>query len=228
MPGDSGASEQAGEKHGGAGSQAVLKGDAAQQTLQRNWVAVEAFRVAEYFGEESHVDDLRAHQGKDDAEDHRVYIQDNVRCQVARARKKPKDQGQTEDEQGNAGKQEKPVGSVQQEKPQGTPAIAKAAQVRRAATLVGPEDDGDFADARADLSSFDDEFGGEFHSGASDIEAVIDGAGKSPHAAIAVADSNVKEKIEQRRKTGVAEIFVELGHGARFDAAAEAIAHHDV
>src|SRR5882757_2604709 len=98
----------------------------------------------------------------------------------------------------------------------------------RAAALVWPEDDGDFGDAGADLGGLDDKLEGKLHTGAAQIQFVVESAPESPHAAVAVAYSRAEEKIHQPAQTGIAKIFVQRRHGAGLDAAAKAIAHDQV
>jgi len=98
----------------------------------------------------------------------------------------------------------------------------------RAPPLVGPQNDRDLRDARPDLRGFDDHLEREFHPRTSQVQAVVQTAGESPHPAVAVPDMNVKKCIEQTSETGIAEVFVERRHGARFDFAPESVAHHHV
>ncbi len=98
----------------------------------------------------------------------------------------------------------------------------------RAPPLVGPQNDRDLRDARPDLRGFDDHLEREFHPRTSQVQAVVQTAGESPHPAVAVPDMNVKKCIEQSSETGIAEVFVERRHGARFDFAPEPVAHHHV
>src|SRR5207249_10584749 len=62
----------------------------------------------------------------------------------------------------------------------------------------------------------------------SQVQAVVQTAGESPHPAVAVPDVNVKKCIEHSSETGIAEVFVERRHGPWFDFAPEPVAHHHV
>src|SRR5580698_7240647 len=109
-----------------------------------------------------------------------------------------------------------------------TPAVTKAAKVRRTPAFIRPQGYGNFRNARAQLFRLDDEFGSEFHSRAAHIHLIKNGAGKSPHPAMAVPDSRTEEKIQQRRKPRIADIFVVPGHGTRPNPSPKTIAHHHV
>src|SRR5580700_4982243 len=100
--------------------------------------------------------------------------------------------------------------------------------MRRAFALVGPENDGDFGDAGANLAGLDDKLKGKFHPCAAQIQFVIKIAPKSPHSAVAVSDSRTEEKIYKPTQTGIAEIPVERRHCAWLDATSEPISHHQV
>src|ERR1700732_3487882 len=96
----------------------------------------------------------------------------------------------------------------------------------RPAALVGPQYDGNLRDARPDLPSFDNHLQREFHSGASNIQPVIESAREPTHTAVAIADTYAKKKIQHRRQARIPEIPVQRRHCTGFDSAAEAIAHH--
>src|SRR5258708_3498721 len=100
--------------------------------------------------------------------------------------------------------------------------------VGRPLALVWAEGDGDFGDAGADLGGLDDKLEGKPHTGAAQIQFVVESAPESPHAAVAVAYSRAEEKIHQPAQTGIAKVSVQRRHGAGLDAAAKAIAHDEV
>ena len=100
--------------------------------------------------------------------------------------------------------------------------------MRRASPLVGPQNNGNLRDARADLRRLDNHFQRKFHSRAAHVQPVVKSARKSAHAAIAVANARVKKSVEQRGEAGVAQVLVRRRHRSRLDSPAEAIAHHDV
>ncbi len=98
----------------------------------------------------------------------------------------------------------------------------------RTAALVRPEDDGNLGNAGADLAGLDDELQGKFHARAAQIQFVVERSAEATHAAIAVSDAGAEEEIYKPAQSGIAKIFVQRRHGARLDAASEAIAHDEV
>src|SRR5262249_3424598 len=128
-------------------------------------------------------------QSENYAEDHGVNIEGDSRCDHPRSGIQPANQKKAEHNQKSSWQQKEPVGRVKQHESHMTPAVTKAAEVRRAAALVGPQGDRDFRNFRAKLSGLDHEFGGEFHAGASQVHAVVDFAREAAHAAVAVSDA---------------------------------------
>src|SRR5271168_2959646 len=108
------------------------------------------------------------------------------------------------------------------------PAVPEAPQMRRAPPLVGPQRDGNLRYLCAKLCRLDNKFGCELHSRAAQVHAVVNGARKAAHSAMAVADARVKKKIEHRREPGISDVLVVPGHGAGLDLAAKAVAHNHV
>src|SRR5260370_15404709 len=96
----------------------------------------------------------------------------------------------------------------------------------RTPAFVRPQDDGDFRAASADLGGFNDHLQGEFSAGDWDLEVIIELAGESAHAAIAIADACVKQSVEKPGKAGIAEVFVKRRHGSGLDPAPKAVAHN--
>ncbi len=108
------------------------------------------------------------------------------------------------------------------------PAVAEAAQMRRAVAAVGAEDRRYLADFLLVQGSLDHHFTGEFHAGRAQVEALVGVLAKAAQAAVGVADGRAEEEVEDAAEHRVADIFVVPGHGAGLDAAFEAIAHHQV
>src|SRR5579859_6129210 len=126
-----------------------------------------------------------------------MYVQSDPGSNLPWSGQKPEHQGEPANEKQATRQKIKPVGRVQEHKAKTSPAVAETAEVGRTATLVGPEDDGNFGDARADLAGFDDKLEGKFHSRAAQIQSVVERAAEATHAAIAVPNSGAKEKIHQ-------------------------------
>src|SRR5215469_9087077 len=100
--------------------------------------------------------------------------------------------------------------------------------MRRPAALVGPQDDGDFSDARSDLTGFDNEFQRKFHSRTTQIQFVVQLAAETSQTAIAVTHTGSEEKINQPAESRIPEVFVQRRHRSWFDPAAKPISHYEI
>jgi hypothetical protein len=78
------------------------------------------------------------------------------------------------------------------------------------------------------LAGFDDKFEGKFHARAAEVQSVEKISAKTSHAAITIPDSGSKQKVYEPTQTGIAQVFVQFGHGARFDATPEAVPHDQI
>ena len=108
------------------------------------------------------------------------------------------------------------------------PAVAKRAQVRRAAALVGVELDRHFADIEAGAIGVDDHLGRELHPRRSRVDPREGVRGEAAHAAMKIADRRAVEPTRNRGKHRIAEIAMQRRHGAGLDPAGKAIAHDQV
>src|SRR6516164_3969693 len=94
--------------------------------------------------------------------------------------------------------------------------------------LVGPEDNWDFSDARANLAGFDNEFQRKFHSRTTQIQFVVQLAAETSQTAITVTYTGSKEKINQPAESGIPKVFVQRRHRSWFDPAAKPISHYEI
>ena len=105
------------------------------------------------------------------------------------------------------------------------PAVAPASQMRRAGTAVGPQHRRHLGDAQAADRRLHHHFAGEFHPRRLQIERQDGAAVEAAQAAVEIAARAAEEDAADRRQHGVAEVAVQLRHGAGHDAALEAVAH---
>src|ERR1700734_2581534 len=222
------ASKKPDQKESASQQQTGFESDMSERASQRNILAIEPLCVTETFSERANRKNLRAEQRKHDSEDHRMNVERDARRDHTRSRQQPKHERKTNGDQRRSRKQEKPIRRVEQHEAQMPPTITKTAQMRRTPALVGPKRDRNFSDLRAQLRSLNHKLRRKLHPRASQIHLVVNRAGESPHAAMAVSDAGMKKEIEQPRKAGIANVFVVPRHRPAFDLAATAISHHDV
>src|SRR5215475_11395710 len=95
--------------------------------------------------------------------------------------------------------------------------------MRRPPSFVRPQNYRNLSDSCFRLRGFDDEFECEFHTRATQVQSVVKFPSETPHAAIPIAHTRSKKKVNQPCQTRISEIFVEWRHRAGFDATAKAI-----
>src|SRR6201989_255470 len=109
-----------------------------------------------------------------------------------------------------------------------TPAVAPSAEVWGAAAAVGGEGSGNFGEAEVGERGFDDHLAGELHASGAEVEAENGVAAHGADATVEVTDGDAEEEAADEAEDGVAEVFMQRGHGSRFNLAAEAIADDEV
>src|SRR5579864_1727462 len=147
---------------------------------------------------------------------------------MTRAGQEPEHNGYPKQGKDAPGQEKQPIGRIKQHEPKVPPAIREAAEMRRPAALVRPQDDWNLGYARPDLRSLNDELRCEFHPAATQVHSIKGRSGKAAHSAMAIADARAEEQIQQTREAGIAQVLVVPGHGARLDSAMKAVAHYDV
>ena len=91
--------------------------------------------------------------------------------------------------------------------------------MRRAAAAIGRESGGDLGHAEAGEGGFDDHLGGELHACGAEVEREDGVATEGAESTVEVADGNAEEDAADGGEDGVAEVFVERGHGSGLDRA---------
>src|SRR5215471_15103732 len=167
------ATRKTNKKEDSTHEQSSFQRDPAQNPPQRHGAAVKAFRIAEYFCERADRKNLRAKKREDHAKNHRVNIQNHARRNLPLPWQQPKDEKESDDQQSRTGEKEQPVWRVHQHEAQASPAVTKAAQMRRTPALVGPKNNRDFCNPSADLRSLDNHFQRKLHTGAAHIQAIV-------------------------------------------------------
>src|SRR5262245_33633090 len=108
------------------------------------------------------------------------------------------------------------------------PAVAEAAQVRRAVAAVGAERRRHLADLLLVEAGLDDHLAGELHAGRGEVKLEVGVLAKAAQAAVGVLDGAAEEEVEDAGEDGVADVAMQPGHGAGLDATPEAVAHDQV
>jgi hypothetical protein len=123
---------------------------------------------------------------------------------------------------------EQPVRRECQQKLQVQPAVAPAAQVRRAGAPVRAERRRDLGHLQTHDRGLDHHLGGELHPRRVQLEPEDGLTRETAQAAMEITDRRAEEHAPDRRKNGIAEVPVQGRHGAGRDPALEAVAHDQV
>ena len=70
-----------------------------------------------------------------------------------------------------------------------------------------------------------DHLAGEFHARTGEAQSLVAIASQGPQPTMGVSDAGMEQEVEQTRKQRIADVPILPGHGARLDAAGEAVAH---
>ena len=92
------------------------------------------------------------------------------------------------------------------------PAVAKAAQVRRAVSAIRVENDGNFRNLLVVQTGFDDHLAGELHPRSFDVQSLVGFLAERSQAAVRVADRRVKKEVQDARQDRIADIAMEPRH----------------
>jgi hypothetical protein len=109
-----------------------------------------------------------------------------------------------------------------------SPSVAPGSKVRRAASTIGRERRGNLHDCKLLQGGFDHHFTGEFHARRSQIESDDRIASKTTDTAVEITNGAAEQHPANCRENGVSEIAMQSWHRTRFDAAGEAVPHHQI
>ena len=213
-----------GDDHERSSDQAVLEPQLRPEPLDQRVGLVEVeHRVAA--SEDSELDDLRADQCRQAADDHGVDVEVDT-AEVDRAGREREHHHQPECEQQQAGDHEEERRAVDEHEAQVAPAVAPGVQLRLAGARVVV--DRHLADRDLALGGLEDHLGGELHAGRVQVEPGDGAAPDRAKAAVGVRDLDAEEDVQDRRQDRVADPAVLPGHRALVDPALEARAEHEL
>src|SRR5580704_2915847 len=145
-----------------------------------------------------------------------------------RSARQGRDQHQTEEHQGAAGREIEIVRSVGEDEFQMAPAIAEGSQMRRAVASVGTQRCRDLRHAQTRSHSVDDHFGRELHTYRAQFHPGERRACEGAHAAMEITNRRSMYGTSERRQYRVAEIAMQRRHGMTSYPATEAVSHHQI
>ena len=108
------------------------------------------------------------------------------------------------------------------------PAIMPGAQMRRPAAAVRGERGRNLRDIHLQKRCLHDHLAGKFHPAGTQPHALIGSFAKAAHAAMKITARSTKEHPANRREHRIAKVTVQRRHRIRFDAAHEAVTHHQI
>ena len=135
---------------------------------------------------------------------------------------------QADGEQRQPREEQEPAWGEQQEETEVPPTVAPGAEVRLASATVRAEDRRHFPDVEALERCPDDHLAGELHARGAEIEIDDRLASEATHAAVEVSDVDIEQSATDERERRVTDDPVQRRHRPRGDAAAEAVADHEV
>ena len=137
-----------------------------------------------------------------------------------------------EEHQHKARREEEPSRTVQQEEAERPPPVAHGAEVRRMRDPpILVQRDGNLGDVALKEAGLDQHLRRELHSGAAEVQVVVEVAPERAHAAVDVAHRHIEPHVGHAGEHGIAEPAVRRRHGTGHDrsaAARQPAALHDV
>ena len=124
--------------------------------------------------------------------------------------------------------EEQPARAVQQHEAQMPPGVAPAAQVRRTAPAIRRERRRHLGDTHLEQRGLDDHLAGKLHPGGVQVHPLDGGLAEAAQAAVEITHGRAEKQPSDARQHRVAQVPVQGRHGARLNAAPEAVAHHQV
>src|SRR2546428_43184 len=153
-----------------------------------------------------------------------MYVEHNT-ANYPWSGQEPRTYQETEQHQQLTRIEKKPTWTVKQQKPQVTPTVAPAMQMRRPGAAGGRQYGGHLSDAHLAECCFDYHLAGELHSRSPQIELHNSRLAEAPESTMKVTTRTVKEESSNRREHRVSEITMQRRHRPPIDSAQKAISH---